>query len=211
MIFKINTKNLFFLFFLIIAQTTNAQDIQIDIEDKLENNRLLIYAVNKNLFDVDVAIEVDGFGFKKREQREIFYRLPATSKINITTLIVERGKQAVYNYKLKVNDSLSRRVRQVPFELIKIDPKKPITVYLPSLCAEKCDTLVNSLSSSPYIFKAIKIEEDQNIKTQLEKSLVGGADRLANMDTPIVMLGGKMYVQIENYEQLMARLNEEEE
>ena len=187
-----------------------SQEYTVEIEDELQANRLQLFAVNKNLVDLDVAIEVDGSGFKKREGREIFYRVPATSKVNIMTLIVERNKQALYTYKLKVNDSLSRRSRQVPFELIKIDPKKPITLFLPKNCTSKCDSLINALNESPYNYRKVIVEEDENVKSQLSAALSGGVERLESMDTPIVMLGGKMYVMIETYAELMARMEEEE-
>lgn len=206
-------KQILFLSFLLLttSATLFSQEYTVDIEDKLENNRLLIYAVNKNLVDLDVSIEVEGSGFRARGGRQLVYRVPATSKVNIATLIVERGWQAMYTYKLTVSDSLSRRVRKVPFELIKIDPKKPITLFIPKNCTSKCDTLVSSLNDSPYKYRKVMIEEDERVKQQLSGALVGGIERLDSMDTPIVSIGGKMYVTIETYEEIIARMEEEEE
>lgn len=202
---------LFLLGFILLNSTSViSQEYNIEIEDKLEANRLLIYAVNKNLIDLDVSIEVEGTGFRSRGGRQLVYRVPATSKVNISTLIVERGKQAMYTYQLTVSDSLSRRARIMPFELVKIEPKKPISLFTPEKCSTLCDSLISALDNSPYNYRLTKISDDENIKSQLEKSLVGGAERLAGMENPIVMLGGKMYVQIETYEDLMARMEEEE-
>ena len=201
-----------FLFLLTLNATSLfSQEYTVDIEDKLEANRLQLYAVNRNLVDLDVAIEVEGSGFKKRDAREIFYRVPATSKVNIMTLIVERKKQALYSYKLKVNDSLSRRARIAPFELIKIDPKKPITVFIPQNCSSKCDSIIMPLNESPYNYRMVRVTEDENVKSQLSAALSGGLERLETMDTPIVMVGGKMYVMIENYNDLMTRVEEKDE
>ena len=206
-------KKILSLSFLLVVTTTTlfSQEYTVEIEDKLENNKLLLYAVNKNLVDLDVSIEVEGSGFRARGGRQLLYRVPATSKVNIATLIVERGWQAMYTYKLYVSDSLSRRVRKVPFELIKIDPKKPITLFIPKNCSTKCDTLVSSLNESPYKYRKVMIEEDERVKQQLSGALVGGIERLDSMDTPIVSIGGKMYVTLETYEELMARMEEEEE
>ena len=55
------------------------------------------------------------------------------------------------------------------------------------------------------------IEEDERVKQQLSGALVGGIERLDSMDNPIVSIGGKMYVTLETYEELMARMEEEEE
>ncbi|MEZ4857662.1 MAG: hypothetical protein R2781_02515 [Flavobacteriaceae bacterium] len=205
-------KHILLLLILLVSLPTTflAQEYTVDIEDKQEANRLFLYAVNRNLVDLDVAIEVEGTGFKKREGREMFYRVPATSKITIMTLIVERGKQALYTYKLKVKDSLSRRARPVPFELIKIEPKKPITLFIPKNCTSKCDSLISSLNESPYKYRSVNVAGDENVTKQLSAALVGGLERLETMDTPIVMLGGKMYVMIENYNDLMTRMEEEE-
>ena len=206
-------KKILSLSFLLVVTTTTlfSQEYTVEIEDKLENNKLLLYAVNKNLVDLDVSIEVEGSGFRARGGRQLLYRVPATSKVNIATLIVERGWQAMYTYKLHVSDSLSRRVRKVPFELIKIDPKKPITLFIPKNCTTKCDTLVSSLNESPYKYRKVMIEEDERVKQQLSGALVGGIERLDSMDNPIVSIGGKMYVTLETYEELMARMEEEEE
>ena len=94
---------------------------------------------------------------------------------------------------------------------IKIDPKKPITLFIPKNCSTKCDTLVSSLNESPYKYRKVMIEEDERVKQQLSGALVGGIERLDSMDTPIVSIGGKMYVTLETYEELMARMEEEEE
>ncbi len=194
----------------VMSLSTIAQEYTVEIEDELQNNRLLIFAVNKNLVDLDVSITVEGTGFRQRGGEPRKVRVPATSKVNLTSLVVERGKQAMYTYKLDVSDSLSRRVIKKPFELIKIDPKKPITLFLPDLCSVKCDTIINPLKRSPYNYKAVKISEDENVKNQLSNALVGGAQRLDTLTSPIIMLGGKMYLQLESYEEMMSKLNEEE-
>lgn len=199
-----------FSIFVLLASGSFAQEVPIEIEDEVQNNRLLLFAVNKNLQDYDVTISVEGSGFKQRNGVPRKVRVPATSRVNLTSLVVERGKQALYTYTLDVSDSLSRRALKKEYELIKIDPKKPITIFLPNLCTANCDSLIGSLTKSVYNFRTVKISEDENIKTQLSGSLIGGADRLNEMDTPIVMLGGKMYLQIETYEDLMGRLEEEE-
>lgn len=196
--------------FFLFTISAIAQDYTVEIEDELQNNRLLIFAVNKNLVDLDVAITVEGTGFRQRAGVPRKVRVPATSRVNLTSLVVERGKQAMYTYTLDVSDSLSRRVIKKEFELIKIDPKKPITLFLPDLCTVKCDTIINPLNRSPYNYKAIKVSEDENVKKQLSGALVGGSQRLDTLTSPIVMLGGKMYLQIESYDDMMSKLNEEE-
>jgi ribosomal protein S9 len=201
---------LIFVLFAWITLASYAQEVPIEIEEEKVNNRLLLFAVNKNLKDYDVSIEVEGTGFKQRNGAPRKVRVPATSRVNLISLVIERLHQPMYTYKLDVSDSLSRRAIRKEYELIKIDPKKPITLYLTDLCTSKCDSLIAALENSVYNYKSVKLSDDNNIKTQLASSLVGGSERLDNMDTPIVMLGGKMYVKIETYEELMARLAEED-
>jgi len=188
-----------------------AQERPVEIEEKRESNRLHLYAVNKNLIDLDVAIEVEGTGFKKRQGVPRKYRVPAASKVNIMSLIVERGRVPVYTYKLDVSDSLSRRVIIKESEAIKVDPKKAITLFFPKECTVKCDSIVAPLDRSPFIYRKVNIEEDANVKSQISKSLIGGEQRLDTLSTPIVMLGGKMYLNIASYDELIEKLNAAEE
>lgn len=200
---------LFALLFTAIAFSQKSDLIPIEIEDEQVNNRLILYAINKNLVDVDVEIKVTGTQFRQRGGRQVKYRVPARSKAPVSTLIVDRGKQALYKYTLNVTDSLSRRVLRPQFELIRVDPKMPITIFIPDSCTSKCDSIIGPLEKSPYIYEAVNISEDENIKKQISGALVGGAERLGKMDTPIVMLGGKMYLKIESYEDLLSRMEEE--
>ena len=59
--------------------------------------------------------------------------------------MIEQGKQPVYTYTLDVSDELSRRVIHADYELIKIDPKVPNTLFLPDSCSAKCDSLIGQL------------------------------------------------------------------
>ncbi len=207
--FKYTLLPLLLLFCFPISMNSQ-EEYQVDIEEKRENNRVYIYALNKTLTDLDVSIEVEGTGFRQREGRERVYRLPARSKITIKTLVAERGQVPLYKYKLNISDSLSRRVVKAPFELIKIQPKKKITLFLPDSCAMKCDSLVQPLNNSPFFYDAIKISDNDAVKKQLSNALIGGQQRLDTMTSPIVMVGGKMYLQIADYDTLLEKLNEEE-
>lgn len=205
-----STSSLLFLF-LFLPFFHNAQEqYQVDIEEKRENNRVYIYALNKTLTDLDVSIEVSGTGFRQREGRQRVFRVPARSKITIKTLVAERGQVPLYKYKLNISDSLSRRVVKPPYELIKINPKKKITLFLTDSCTAKCDSLIRPLDNSPFFYDAIKISENDAVKTQISNALIGGQKRLDTMTSPIVMLGGKMYLQIEDYDALMEKMNSED-
>lgn len=187
-----------------------AQERPLKIEEERKANRLILNVVNENLEDYDVSITVEGTGFKKRRGLPRKVRVPATSKVNMISLIVERGKQAMYTYELDVTDSLSRRSIRKPFTKIKIDPKKAITMYVTEKCTT-CDTIINPLKASPYKFRTIVLAENEEVKTQLAKSFIGASVPLEEMTNPVVMLDGKMYIHIATFEDFMMRLEEEGE
>jgi glutaredoxin len=187
-----------------------AQEVPLEIEEERKANRLFLNVVNKNLQDFDVAITVEGTGFRQRKGVPRKVRVPATSKVNLISLVIERGKTPQYTYKLDVTDSLSRRVIKKDYELIKIRPKKNITLYLTEKC-QTCDTIVAALDKSPYIYKTLSVSENEAVRTQLEKAFVGASVPLAEMENPVVMLDGKMYIHIASYEDLMMRVEEEGE
>jgi len=112
-----------------------------------------------------------------------------------------------YEYELVVNDSLSRRALKRPFELIKIEAKRPILIYRTEKCTT-CDTLIANLEKSIYLFKNEKLSDTPKMKDYLTKSLANSATPLESLTTPIVNLGGKIFVDIETYEQLMDKLKE---
>ncbi|MDC8004352.1 hypothetical protein POV27_09835 [Aureisphaera galaxeae] len=206
-------KNLYLsltLLFALFSTVAFAQEYKVDIEEERKANRLFLYAVNKNLVDLDVAIKVTGTGFRQRKGVPRKTRVPATSRVNLLSLIIERGKQPVYEYELDITDSLSRRVIRKEFELIKIDPKKNITLYLTEKC-QTCDTIVSGLENSPYKYRTYNVAEDEKVREQLGKAFIGASVPLAEMQNPVVMLDGKMYIHIDSYDALMMRVNEEGE
>jgi len=204
-------KNLTFSLAILLGVTSSsfAQEYTVEIEESRKSNRLFLYAVNKNLVDMDVAITVEGTGFRQRKGVPRKTRVPATSKVNIISLIVERDQEPVYTYTLDVTDSLSRRVIKKEYELIKIDPKKSITIYIPDNC-KNCDSIIDPLKKTPYFFMSYKITENEKIQKQLERAFANSSRTLESIDTAIIALGGKMYIYINTYDEMMAKLEEEE-
>lgn len=192
---------------LLFTFISKAQDRPIKITDEQKANRLFIYATNENEKDLDVMITITGTGFRQSKAKPRLTRIPATSKVTIKSLIIERGKTPNYEYELVVNDSLSRRALKRPFELVKIEAKRPILVYLTDTCTS-CDSLVANLEKSIYLFKTQPLSEQPKMQEYLEKSLEKSATPLASLTTPILNLGGKIFVDIETYEQLMDKLKE---
>ncbi len=205
-------KNLFYCLLTCLLTTgiSFAQEYTVDIEERKQANRLFLDAVNKNLVDLDVSIKVEGTGFRQRKGIPRKIRVPATSKVNLISLVIERGKQPVYTYTLDVSDSLSRRVIKREFEKIKIEPRVPITIYIPDNCTN-CDSIMNPLNETPYMYKAYRISEDENVRAQLERAFKNSSRPLETIDTAIITLGGSMYLYLTTFDEMMAKLNEDEE
>ena len=185
-----------------------AQERPIEIEDELVKNRLNLYAVNKNLQDFDVILYVNGTGFKQRAGKPRAVRVPARSRVEVSSLIIERGQEPKYTYTIEVQEELSRRSLVREAELIKIQPKWPLTIYKTTLCAANCDALIAALDESPYLYTLTEIDAYPKVREQLKKLIVGGEERLNEMDTPIVMMAGKMYLTLTTYEEVMSTMEE---
>ncbi|MCW5519465.1 hypothetical protein J1N09_06425 [Aureitalea sp. L0-47] len=185
-----------------------AQDRPVKITDERVNNRLMIYAVNENEVDLDVSIKVKGTGFRQRGGVPRMHRVPKASKVNIASLVIERGRVPVYTYDLTVKDSLSRRVIRKPFTRIKIDPKKNILVYLKDGCTS-CDSLIQKLDSSYYKYRTINLEEEEKkeVKDFLIRTFKYTKTPYDSISNPIVSLGGTLYSEIDSYDQLLEKLN----
>jgi glutaredoxin len=196
----------FILLFFAFQLTLTAQDRPIKIVDERVNNRLMIYAINENEHDLDVSIKIEGAGFRQRVGTPRLHRVPKASKINIASLVVERGRVPVYTYELTVKDSLSRRVVRKPATQVKIDPRKNILVYLKEGCST-CDSLVSKLDKSYYKFRTMNLEEKPEVKEFLIRTFKYTKTPYDSISNPIVSLGGTLYSEIEDYDQLLNKLN----
>jgi len=196
-----------FLGVLFILVNGNSQDKKIEIVTEDIPNRIAFYAINVNEQDLDVMFTLTGTNFRQSSARPRFIRVPATSKVHLKTIVLIRGKQPSYTYKLKVNDSLSTRALKKESEQIKIKPPKQITVYVPNKC-DQCDSLVIPLNESKYLFKLIKLEEKPELQEQLQV-VFGKETPIDSLNSPIVNLAGELYTNLISYDLLMEQLNKE--
>lgn len=202
----LRTLQLLFLL-LIVLPKLMAQERPIKLTTEETTKRIEFYAVNENEQDFDVMITISGNNFRQSKARPRFVRLPATSKVHLKTILPLREKKASYTYDLVVNDSLSNRALKKEFELIKIEPKKRIIIYIPESCSS-CDSLISPLNAGKYLYTSYFLTEKPKIKEQLSKSL-GPSVILDSLKTPIVNLGGRLNTEIETYAQLLKALKTE--
>lgn len=200
-------KNTFLLVIFCLASLHGiAQKKPITIEEEKTQNRINFYAVNENLQDFDIVLTVTGTGFKQRGGAERPIRVPATSKVQVKSLIKERNKYPMYEYTLQTTDSLSRRALRPTAEKIKINPYKPILMYNTMLC-KQCDTISKSLAAGPYVFKTMDLKEKPDVAEVLKRALPA----IDTISTPIMSLGGALYTDIVTYEALLEKMKEIEQ
>lgn len=174
---------------------------EIKIEETRKANRLFLYAVNENLVDMDVTLSVEGTGFRQSTRKPRAVRVPATSKVNMLGLVINRGEEPKYTPIITATDSLSRRAIRKPVIPVKIDPKSPINLYISENCVT-CDTLVKSLENSPYRYKSTVLNENKTIKDQLAVVI----PKLDTVSNAIVTIEGRLVTDIETLEELLERI-----
>lgn len=194
------------ILFLFVMGNAYGQTSDIKIADEKKNNRLYVYAFNQSETDYDVKISITGKNFRQSTRKPRFIRVPGASKVLLKSLIIERGKQPSYTYKLEVNDSLSNRSLKPPFEPIKIDPPKQIVVYLTENCTT-CDSILTGLTNSNFLFTTINLMDKPDVKERMMTYLGDEVKSIDSLANPIVNIGGLLYTNIENYEMLMDSLN----
>jgi hypothetical protein len=194
------------ILFLLTIGNAYGQNSDIKITDETKNNRLSVYALNQSETDYDVKITITGKNIRQSSAKPRFIRVPAASKVLLKSLIIERKKQPSYTYELEVNDSLSRRALKPPAKPIRINPKKQIVLYLSDYC-QTCDSVLNGLNNSKYIFTTINLSEKRDVKERMKTYLEGTIPSLDTLVNPVISLGGVLHTKIDNYNLLLEELN----
>ena len=197
------------IFFLFIIGNAFGQNSAIKITDETKNNRMFVYASNQSETDYDVKITITGKNIRQSKAKPRFIRVPAATKVLLKSLIIERNKQPSYTYTLVVNDSLSRRALKPPAKPIRINPKKQIVLYLSDNCGT-CDSILNGLNNSKYIFTAINLSEKPDVKERMKTYLEGTIPSLDTLANPVISLGGLLHTKIDSYTKLINELSKKE-
>ncbi len=197
--------NIFALFFM-LQITAQTSPINVVVEDI--PNRLAFFAINESTADYDVMVTISGTNFRQSKAKPRLIRVPAASKVHIKTIMLIRGKKPSYTYSIVQNDSLSKRAIKKPFEKIKINPKKQITLYIPHNCTS-CDSIISPLENGNYKYISFLLSENEELSRQLQRSFGANSTPVDSLKTPIINLGGKLYTNIETYQKLLDELDKE--
>ena len=197
-----------FLMLILFLEKTNAQEEPVKVIVEKIPNRLMFYAINESTSDYDVIVTISGTNFRQSKAKPRLIRVPAASKVHIKTIMLIRGKKPSYTYDIFQNDSLSKRALKKPFEKVKINPKKQITLYIPHNC-KTCDSINSSLTNGDYKYTSYLLSENKNITSQLQRAFGANNTPVDSLETPIVNLGGKLFTNIETYQEILDELDKE--
>lgn len=192
-------------FVILCTMSIYAQDEPIQILEERIANRLMLHALNETDTDYDMMITVEGSDFRQSKAKPRLIRIPATSKVkNVARLMLMKGKEPNYTYKLVINDSLSRRSLRKAYTKVRINPKKPITVYLTQNCMS-CDSIIQPLEDSKWIYTKYNLNEKPEIARQLKIAI----PQLDTLTTPVFSIGGLIFPKVQSFEELMKEMNKE--
>lgn len=199
--------SIFLTFFLGILAFSYGQQKPITIEEERGDNNITLFAINNTLTDYDVSITIKGTGFRQRGRADRKTRVPGRSRVNLVSLIPERGKEPNFVYILDITDSLSRRVIRKDYELIKVNPPKPIVVYIPENCLN-CEKITAELDESPFLYKTVLIAESESVHPYIKNALKGTDQTFETLDCAVLNIGGKIYPGINSYKEIEEKLEE---
>jgi hypothetical protein len=203
---KMIKKTLLLVIVIFSSISTFAQDGPIQIIEEKVANRIMFHALNETDVDYDILFTVEGTNFRQSKSKPRLMRVPATSRVdNIARIMLERGKEPNYTYTMVLNDSLSRRSLRKEFKLVKINPPKPITVYVGANC-RSCDSILKPLENSKYVFTRYDLADKPEVASQLKLAIPD----LDSIETPVFSLGGRIFPKVQNFEELMEEINKEE-
>lgn len=191
----------------VLAFQLSAQQTPVKIVEEKIPNRIALYAINENDQDLDVKLTVTGTNIRQSRAKPRYIRVPATSKVHMKTIVLMRDKKPNYKYKLEVNDSLSNRALKKEYERIRINPPKPVVVYITPNC-ESCDSLLLAIDEGKYMFRSLVLTEKPEIQDQLQVAF-GEDIPIDSLTTPVVNIGGKLYTDLEKYDQITDKMKED--
>ncbi|MGK0379137.1 MAG: hypothetical protein ACJA1Z_002961 [Patiriisocius sp.] len=191
---------LFALVFLLQAVVI-AQVKELKIEEERRGNRIMLYGLNETLSDVEATVEVEGSGFRQSKRKPRGILVPATSKVHLINLMVNKGETPQYKVKQTVSDSISRRVLRKEATPIRINPKVPIILYVTEKC-QTCDTLVAQLERSVYKYEKTNLAENPETKKHVGNAM----NRLDTISTPIFNIKGLLNTELLDYKDVEEKL-----
>lgn len=146
------------------SNVVNAQRKAIEIIEKKEKKRVLFFAENTTATAMEVFFKIDGKGFRKSSYRPIIKKVPANTKVLITTAISLENSLPEYTFFYSFDEQLTD---------INVNSKKDFNnwkaldealdrgetiVFTKDEC-KKCEKLVGMLKASRIAHKELNISK----------------------------------------------------
>ncbi|WP_298517687.1 hypothetical protein [uncultured Kordia sp.] len=149
--------------------TTNAQAKAIEIVEEKGKKKITFYAINHTEITKEVFFKIDGKGFRKSSYRPVIKKVPAQTKVLLTTLIPLKNITPEYTYFHSFEDKL----QEVNVNMVKVKNWKSLekiidagetVIFTKDECA-KCEKLIGMLKANRIPHKAFDISENERYKT----------------------------------------------
>ena len=82
-----------------------------------------------------------------------------------------------------------------------------MVVYVTPNC-ESCDSLIVAIDRGKYKFNSLVLAEKPEIQDQLQVAF-GEDIPIDSLTTPVVNIGGKLYTDLEDYEQITEKMKQD--
>lgn len=186
----------------LVTLSALSQTNEIKIEEERIGKRIMLYGVNETFTDLDVTVEVTGTGFRQSARQPRAVRIPATSKVHLMNIMMNKGETPKYEITQIVTDSLSRRALRKEATTIKVPTKRPIVMYITEACVT-CDSIVAKLDRSPYKYTKYNLAENEAVKSEIARVI----SRLDTIKNPIVSDGRGLNLELDTFDKLMEKFN----
>ncbi len=175
----------------------NAQTEAIEIVEVKGKNKIVFYAINHTETLKEVFFKIDGEGFRKSAFRPVIKKVPANTKILLTTLIPLKNTTPTYTYFSSFDDQLQELSLETNVKnwktLDALIDKGEIIIFTKDACT-KCEKLIGMLKANRIPHKAFDISENERYKEFFWNTV----SKMKRQDVmissiPIAIVNGKLH------------------
>lgn len=182
-------------FFLVFS--ANSQTEAIEIVEVKGKKRITFYAINHTEILKEVFFKVDGKGFRKSSYRPIIKKVPANTKVLLTTLIPLKNVTPEYTYFSLFEDKLQELSIETGVKnwktLNTLIDKGETIIFTKDECT-KCEKLIGILKANRIPHKAFDISENERYKEFFWNTVSKMKRRDVLISSiPIAIVKGKLY------------------
>jgi len=175
----------------------SAQTEAIEIVEVKGKKKITFYAINHTEILKEVFFKIDGKGFRKSSYRPVIKKVPANTKVLLTTLIPLKNVTPEYTYFSSFDDKLQELNLETSVKSWKdldylIDKGETI-IFTKEACS-KCEKLIGMLKANRISHKVFNISENERFRDFFWNTI----SKLKRQDVlissiPIAIVKGKLH------------------